>query len=96
MKKSMITSFFLGVLMIFSAALTLALTPTEKIADLQEKINLDMMIPPQFADWKIDQSITPLQVDADTQVKLDKLYNQILARTYINSHGNRIMLSIAY
>ncbi|MEQ1721488.1 MAG: exosortase-associated protein EpsI, B-type [Nitrosomonas sp.] len=96
MKKSMITSFFLGVLMIFSAALTLALTPTEKMADLQEKINLDVMIPSQFADWKIDQSITPLQVDADTQAKLDKLYNQILARTYINSHGNRIMLSIAY
>lgn len=86
----------LGVLMIVSAALTMALTPTKKIADLQDRFDLEVMIPAKFGNWRIDDSIIPLQVDADTQAKLDKIYNQTLSRTYVNSYGERIMLSIAY
>ena len=54
------------------------------------------MIPASFGDWSVDKSIIPLQVDAETQAKLDKIYNQTIARTYVNSHGERIMLSVAY
>lgn len=86
----------LGVLMIVSAALTMALTPTKKIADQQDRFDLEVMVPVKFGNWKIDDSIIPLQVDADTQAKLDKIYNQTLSRTYVNSYGERIMLSIAY
>jgi EpsI family protein len=96
MRKSLVTSFILGVLMIVSAALTMALTPTKKIADQQEKLDLETMIPVKFGNWKIDESIIPLQVDAETQAKLDKIYNQTLSRTYVNSYGERIMLSVAY
>ena len=96
MRKSIIISIFLGILMVSSGALTKALTPTNKIADQQEKIDLEMMIPTEFADWRIDKSIIPLQVDADTQAMLDKIYNQTLSRTYVNSLGERIMLSVAY
>lgn len=86
----------MGILMVSSGALTMALTPTTRIADQQEKVNLEMMIPEKFGDWQIDKSIVPLQVDAETQAKLDKIYNQTLARTYVNSRNERIMLSIAY
>jgi len=96
MKKSLITSIILGILMTLSGALTLALTPTNKIADLQEKIDLEIMIPLKFGDWEIDKSIIPLQVDSETQAKLDDIYNQTLSRTYVNSLGERIMLSVAY
>ena len=96
MRKSLVTSFIVGVLMIVSAALTMALTPTKKIADQQEKLDLETMIPVKFGNWKIDESIIPLQVDAETQAKLDKIYNQTLSRTYVNSYGERIMLSVAY
>jgi EpsI family protein len=32
----------------------------------------------------------------ELQAKLDQLYTQLLARTYINAAGQRVMLSIAY
>lgn len=96
MQRSLITSVVLGILMVSSGALTMALTPTHKIADQLERINLESMIPDKFGDWQIDKSIIPLQVDAETQAKLDKIYNQTLARTYVNSQGERIMLSVAY
>jgi EpsI family protein len=35
-------------------------------------------------------------IDPQRKNLLDKLYSQTLSRTYINSHGYRIMLSIAY
>lgn len=86
----------MGALMLLSVALTMAVTPTHKVADLKEKIDLETMIPRKFGNWKIDETIVPLQVDPETQAALDKIYNQTLARTYINSLGERIMLSIAY
>ena len=96
MKKSIIVSIFLSIFMVSSGALTKVLTPAQKIADQQEKIDLEIMIPIEFGDWRIDRSIIPLQVDAETQAMLDKIYNQTLARTYVNSRGERIMLSVAY
>ncbi|WP_432382727.1 exosortase-associated protein EpsI, B-type [Duganella sp. P38] len=35
-------------------------------------------------------------VSPEVQAKLDAIYNQTLSRTYVNSHGQRVMLSIAY
>jgi EpsI family protein len=96
MKKSLITSIILGILMVSSGALTMALTPTVKIADQQEMVDLEILIPAHFGDWKIDRTIIPLQVDAETQAQLDKIYNQTISRTYTNTLGERIMLSVAY
>lgn len=96
LKKPFMTSIVLAMLMLSSSVLTKILIPTNKIADHRESITLEMMIPQEFGDWHTDQSIIPLQVDAETQAKLDKIYNQTLARTYVNSNGERIMLSIAY
>lgn len=96
MKESLMTSLIIGVMMVLSGALTMALTPTTRVADQQERFDLEIMIPEKFGDWKIDKSILPLQVDTEVQASLDKIYNQTLARTYVNSLGEHIMLSIAY
>ena len=96
MKKSIIVSLILGMLMVSSFAVTKAMTPTVKNADLRDKINLEIIIPSAFGGWQIDKSIVPLQVDPRTQANLDKIYNQTLARTYVNPHGRRVMLSVAY
>ncbi len=82
--------------MLAAADMALGLKPTEKVADAGPKVDLETLIPKAFGDWKIDETIVPLLVDPETQAKLDKIYNQTLTRTYVNSQGARIMLSIAY
>jgi len=86
----------IGALMIGAAGLALAMKPTHMLAEGIAKISLEDMIPKQFADWRVDPAIAPVVPDPALQANLDKLYNQTLARTYVNGRGERIMLSIAY
>jgi EpsI family protein len=76
--------------------LALALAPRLKVADQGLKISLEAMIPKQFGEWKLDETITPVKFSPDLQASLDRIYNQMLNRTYINSKGEQIMLTIAY
>jgi len=96
MKNSLKVSLAVGLLMASSAALTRVLTPSARMADVQGRFDLAQMVPQHFGEWQVDTSIVPLQVDPATQARLDKIYNQTLARTYVNRAGERIMLSIAY
>lgn len=90
------TSFILLLVMLLAAGLSVLLTPSKRIADLGPVLNLDSAIPKQFGEWKFDDTIIPIQVSADVEAALDAIYNQTLSRTYVNSRGQRVMLSIAY
>jgi EpsI family protein len=59
-------------------------------------INLEVAVPTEFAGWKVDNTIVPVQVSPDTLAALKSIYNQTLSRTYVNQNGQRVMLSIAY
>jgi len=85
-----------GLAMLAAAGLAIAMTPTHKIADQGPKLNLETMIPKQFGEWKMDETIVPLLADPKQTALLNKIYNQTLSRTYVNTAGERIMLSIAY
>jgi EpsI family protein len=82
--------------MIAASGLALALKPTIKVADGGPKINLETMIPRQFGEWREAQFGGTQIVDPQTKELLNKIYNQTLSRTYVNSQGYAIMLSIAY
>jgi EpsI family protein len=86
----------IGLCMFAAAGMALALKPTHKIADAEPKIDLEVLIPKTFGDWKIDETITPLIANPEQQSMINKIYNQTLTRTYVNPNGDRIMLSIAY
>lgn len=86
----------LGLAMLTAAGLALALTPRERIADQGPKIKLETMIPKQFGEWKLDETIVPLLADPGQTALINELYNQTLSRTYVNSAGEKVMLSIAY
>lgn len=72
------------------------LKPTIRLAEIKPKIELEKQIPEVFGDWRVDKSIRPILPDPSLQAMLDSLYSQVLARTYVNAKGERIMLSIAY
>ena len=82
--------------MLIAAGLSLAMTPTRKVADLNEKFDLATMVPGAFADWRIDPSVIPIEPSPDLKAVIEKLYQQTLSRSYVNSKGDRVMLSIAY
>ena len=58
--------------------------------------NLETMFPKAFGDWRVDTSMPVILPSPDVQALLDKIYNQVLSRSYVNAKGERIMLSVAY
>lgn len=86
----------IGAAMLAAAGLSVALTPTDRDADRIGVLELELLVPAAFGDWRIDPLVLPLQVSPDVQEQLDKIYDRTLARTYVNGEGKRVMLSIAY
>jgi EpsI family protein len=68
--------------------------PTQKVAD-EHAVSLVSIVPKQFGEWR-EVPMAVQVVNPQTQELLDKLYSEILTRTYVNSSGYRIMLSLAY
>lgn len=73
-----------------------ALKPRQHLSLSKPPVQLEQQIPKVLGKWTVDASIIPLLPDAQLQAKLDALYSQLLARTYVNPQGQRVMLSIAY
>jgi EpsI family protein len=83
-----------GIAMLVAAGLAPVLKPSAKAVASQPK--LGDVIPQSFGNWKIDPTIVPILPAPDVQANLEKTYDQIVNRTYINDRGERIMLSLAY
>lgn len=73
-----------------------AFKPRQHLSLTKLPVQLEQQIPKVLGNWTVDASIVPLLPDATLQAKLDVLYSQLLARTYVNPQGQRVMLSIAY
>jgi len=100
MKTSMqaikLSHLLIGLAMLAAAGLAVALTPRLKLADQGPMVSLEAMIPKQFGEWKLEETMASLIVSPDVQALLDSIYSQTLTRNYVNDKGERIMLSIAY
>lgn len=89
-------AFVAGNLLLATAAFGNAARPTRRIADEAPRLDLEAVIPRRFAGWQVDSRIPVLLPSADVQAKLDLIYNQVLARTFVDDRGRQVMLSIAY
>ena len=96
MKRTFVASMILGVAMAGTSALTGALTPTRKAVAAQASFDLATMIPRRFGHWTVDDTVAPVVPDATQKALIATLYDQTLARTYVDGDGRRVMLSIAY
>lgn len=89
-------AFLLGVLMVATSVAAKLLQPRPVIGSVSDIPNLESVIPSEFGEWRLDRSIVPLEVAPDVAATLSAIYDKTLARTYINSKGQRVMLSLAY
>jgi EpsI family protein len=83
-------------LMVGAVPLAAQLKPTVHLADIKAKIVLVDLFPAQFGDWKELPTVRPVIPDPVGQAVIDATYSQTLARTYVNSKGEMVMLSVAY
>lgn len=83
-------------MMLLSAGLGAALRPKIFTADERPPIDLKAMVPTSFGDWQEQLNVTAQIIDPTQKETLDRIYSQILTRTFVNSQGYRVMLSLAY
>jgi len=86
----------MAVLMALTTVGGFAARPPSKAAGSPPKYLLENTVPKQFGEWRMLPESGNQVVNPQTREMLDKLYSQILARTYVNADGYRIMLSLAY
>jgi len=83
-------------LMFAAAAAAYVLEPRHYLADDMAPMRLDEVAPQRIGEWQEDPAGRVVVADPQLQSKMDAIYSQSLARTYINSKGQRVMLSLAY
>lgn len=59
-------------------------------------VSLAEAIPATFGTWRIDPDVAPLAPTPDVQANLDRIYDEIVSRTYVDAAGRRVMLVMAY
>jgi EpsI family protein len=79
--------------MVGTAMAAPALKPT---ADPGAAFDLEAAVPAAFAGWRIDPGVMPVSLAPDVEANLARLYRQIVARTYVNPSGERMMLTVAH
>lgn len=94
MKARLLSALLLGAMLLVSG-LTTAIQPKVLLADELGKLDIEAVVPKQFGDWVLDPG-PAMVINPQMKETLDKIYNQTLSRTYVNSKGYRVMLSIAY
>ncbi len=90
------TAWIMSALMCGAAVAGIAARPSTTVADRGNAIKLETAVPKDFGEWRELPDQQAQVVNPQTKELLDKLYSQILSRTYVNKQGYRIMLSLAY
>jgi EpsI family protein len=73
-----------------------ALKPRMRRTDVLGPLDLETAVPTEFGDWRAAPEAGNQIVDPQTRNFIASTYTQTLSRTYANSEGKRIMLSLAY
>jgi EpsI family protein len=94
--KPLQVSAVLACLMACASIAGTAARPSEKPASSAPRYILDKMVPARFGPWQALPSPAATIVNPQTEQLLNKLYSQVLTRTYMNRDGYRVMLSLAY
>jgi EpsI family protein len=88
-----------AVMMAATAAVGHSLQPEpqqQRTVAAEARFVLERDVPRQFGDWRLVNDASGVVTNPELQQVIDRLYSQVLTRTYRNTAGYTIMLSIAY
>ncbi|MDP4299059.1 exosortase-associated protein EpsI, B-type [Leptothrix discophora] len=94
-RRKFSTAIVLAAAMVVTAGATANLKPTKYLADTRAELKIEPSLPNEFGDWKLIPTNGGVVNPQQNQL-LNSLYSEIINRTYVNSSGQRVMLSIAY
>ena len=92
--RSQQMALLISTLMVTASIGAIVARPDTAAASPEPALSLEAMIPKRFGDWRekhFEHVVNPQEREL-----LDKLYSNTLSRTYVNSSGYMIMLSLAH
>jgi EpsI family protein len=92
----MIRALLASLVMVVAAVTATKMTPTRHWRAERTRPDLERVVPQMFGDWHLISSTAGLVVDPTVAKRLGDIYDQTLARTYVNDQGYQVMLSVAY
>lgn len=90
-----LTAIVMAAAMVATAALADLAKPDRYLADARANVKIEPLVPAEFGGWKM-QLVSAGIVNPQQRELLDKLYSEVVSRTYVRADGSRILLSIAY
>lgn len=94
MNKPLLSLLIAGVMLV-SAYLAVAIKPATMLSE-SRRVDIQEIIPREFGAWRELPGQSVIEISAEAQAGLDRIYNQLVTRTYVNDQGQRVMLSVAY
>lgn len=85
-----------ALLMISFALLAWFMTPTKRLTDLRGKPDFETLLPKQFGDWREEKLSFATIINPQQEEMLKRIYTQTVNRNFVNSKGQRVMVSLAY
>ena len=70
--------------------------PALKPVHVDSAIDLERIFPASLGEWRLDPESAAIAPAPDVQANLDRIYRQVVSRTYINEAGERMMLTVAH
>jgi EpsI family protein len=92
--RSQQIALFISSLMVTASIGAIVARPDIGAASPEPALSLEAMIPKRFGDWREIQF--EHVVNPQERQLLEKLYSNTLSRTYVNSSGYMVMLSVAH
>lgn len=95
MKTVRFTHIVFLLLIIISAILIDFVKPTVMIYEKRAEKLVDVL-PLQFGEWRAEAAVSNVITSPELEKTVEKIYSDVLSRTYVDYSGHRIMLSLAY
>lgn len=72
------------------------LTPVARMSTQRQQFDINRIVPQQFGSWSVVTGVNAGVVDPELRSKVESAYSQTISRTYRDTNGHEIMLSVAY